>query len=82
MKAVMYLKLLLVTGIFLVLVLVGMNNRATVNFNLSPLLAEVIRQPAALMYFGFFAVGLMTGAILCIGIPSGKPPGKPGGKPS
>ena len=82
MKALMFLKLLLVTGIFLVLVLIGLNNRAPVDFNLPPLLAGVVRQPAALMYFGFFAVGLITGAVLCISIPSGKAPSKPGAKPA
>ena len=73
MRALVLLKLLIVTAIFLLLVLIGLNNRAPVDFSLPPVLAEVVRQPAALMYFGFFAVGLITGAILCI-------PGKSGGK--
>ena len=79
MKAIMLLKLVVVSGVFLLLVLIGMNNRAQVDFNLPPVLAEAIRQPAALMYLGFFAVGLITGAVLCL--PGGKPSGKPG-KPS
>ena len=41
-------------------------------------MAGVVTQPAALMYFGFFAVGLVTGAILCI---PGRPRGK-SGKPA
>jgi uncharacterized integral membrane protein len=79
MKAIVFLKLLVVSAIFLLLVLIGLNNRATVDFSLPPVLAEVIRQPAALMYFGFFAVGLLTGAVLCI--PGGKSAGK-SGKPA
>jgi uncharacterized integral membrane protein len=78
MKAMMFLKLVIVSAIFLLLVLIGLNNRAPVDFRLPPVLAEVIRQPAALMYFGFFAVGLITGAVL--GIPS-KKSGK-SGKPA
>jgi uncharacterized membrane protein YciS (DUF1049 family) len=79
MKAMMFLKLLIVTAIFFLLVLIGLNNRSPVDFKLSPVVAEVVRQPAALMYFGFFAVGLITGAVLCI--PGGKPSGK-SGKPA
>ncbi len=66
MKVVLYLKLFVVTAIFLLLLLIGLNNRAPVDFSLTPLLADAVRQPAALMYFGFFVVGLITGAILCI----------------
>jgi uncharacterized integral membrane protein len=67
MKAMMLVKIAFVTVIFLFLVLMGLYNRATVDFNLPPLLTAEIQQPAALMYFGFFAVGLLTGAILCMG---------------
>jgi len=28
----------------------------------------VVKQPAAIMYFAFFAVGLITGAVLSIGM--------------
>ena len=66
MKAMQFIKLLIVTAILLLLVLIGLNNRAPVDFSLPPLLADAVRQPAALMYFGFFAVGLITGAILCV----------------
>jgi uncharacterized membrane protein YciS (DUF1049 family) len=76
MKVMMLLKIVVVSAVFLLLVLIGMNNRSPVDFNLPPVLAEAIRQPAALMYLGFFAVGLITGAVLCL--PGGKPSGKPG----
>ena len=72
MKAMMLIKTAVVTVIFLLLVLMGLHNRATVDFNLPPLLTSQVEQPAALMYFAFFAVGLMTGAILCAGGPKEK----------
>jgi uncharacterized integral membrane protein len=83
MKAMMLIKIAVVTVIFFLLVLMGLHNRATVDFNLPPLLASQVEQPAALMYFAFFAVGLMTGAILCAGGSAGgsKEKGKPN-KPS
>jgi uncharacterized integral membrane protein len=62
-----FIKTVVVTAILLLLVLIGMNNRAPVDFNLPPLLKSVVQQPAALMYFAFFAVGLLTGAILSVG---------------
>jgi len=78
MNAMMFLKMLFVTAIFLILVLLGLNNRTPVDFNLSPILTEVVNQPAALMYFGFFAVGLLTGAVLSMGNTSRKNTAKPG----
>jgi uncharacterized integral membrane protein len=54
-------------ALLLLLVLMGMNNRQTVEFNLPPLLAKTEKQPAAIMYFGFFAVGLLAGAVLTAG---------------
>jgi hypothetical protein len=51
----------------LFLVLMGVDNRGTVNFQLPPVLQEEVRQPAALMYFGFFAVGVITGTLAALG---------------
>ena len=68
MNVIMLLKTVFVTAILLLLVLIGLNNSAPVDFNLPPLLAAQVKQPAALMYFAFFAVGLLTGAVLSIGI--------------
>jgi len=50
--------------VLLLLVLMGVHNRGVVDFNLPPLVHSVVQQPAALMYFGFFAVGVVTGAVL------------------
>lgn len=54
-------------ALLLLLVIMGMNNRQTVELSMKPLVSEVQKQPAAIMYFGFFAVGLLAGAILMTG---------------
>ena len=54
-------------GVLLFLVLMGVDNRGTVNFQLPPVLQQEVRQPAALMYFGFFAVGVITGTLAALG---------------
>jgi uncharacterized integral membrane protein len=53
--------------VLLLLVLMGMHNRGAVDFTLPPLLREPIKQPAALMYFACFAVGVLTGAVMTAG---------------
>ena len=67
MNAKLLLKTLFVIVILLMLVLMGMNNRAMVDFRLRPLITQTIQQPAAIMYFAFFAVGLLTGTIMTAG---------------
>lgn len=76
MNAKLLLKMVFFIVMLLLLVLMGMHNRGTVDFTLPPLLKEVIKQPAALMYYAFFAVGVITGAVLVVGI------GKGGGRSS
>ncbi len=49
--------------VLIVLVMIGMHNRDTVRFALPPVL-HPIKQPAALMYAGFFAFGLLAGTVL------------------
>jgi len=68
MNIIVLLKTVLVTAILLLLVLIGLNNNAPVDFKLPPVLSATVQQPAALMYFAFFGVGLLTGALLSIGI--------------
>ena len=80
MNLISLIKVSFTSAILLVLVLLGVNNRAMVDFNLSPLMGQVVRQPAALMYITFFAAGLITGAILSLG--GGKKAGKKSGKPA
>jgi hypothetical protein len=68
MNIIMLIKTVFITAILALLVLIGLNNSAPVDFSLPPLFSAAIQQPAAIMYFCFFAVGLLTGAILSIGI--------------
>ena len=69
-------KTLFVIVVLLLLVLMGMHNREFISFTLPPLLEQKIKQPAAIMFFAFFAVGVLTGTVLTAG---GK---KGGGKSS
>ena len=79
MKAMVFVKAVVITGVFLLLVMIGLNNRASVDFRLPPVMADAVTQPAALMYFGFFAIGVLKGALLCIPTKSG---GGKSGKPA
>lgn len=67
MNAKVILKSLFFVLILLLLVLMGMNNRGPVDFVLPPLIPKRIHQPAALMYFAFFAIGFLTGTIVWAG---------------
>jgi uncharacterized integral membrane protein len=67
MNAKLLLKTLFLMIVLLLLVLMGMHNRGAVDFTLPPLLDKVVRQPAALMYFAFFAVGVLTGTVMTAG---------------
>ena len=68
MNAKLLFKMLFIILVALLLVLMGMNNKSRIDFTLPPLLSRVIQQPAALMYLAFFAVGLLTGAIVTAGV--------------
>jgi uncharacterized integral membrane protein len=67
MNAKLLLKTVFMIVVLLLLVLMGMNNQQKIDFSLPPLVKENLRQPAAIMYFGFFAVGILTGTILTAG---------------
>jgi uncharacterized integral membrane protein len=69
MNAKLLFKTLLLLAILLLLVIIGMNNPQSVDLRLPPALykARTLAAPAALMYFGFFAVGLLSGTILTAG---------------
>ena len=70
-NAHMNVKLLFKTLFFilvlLLLVLMGMHNRRAVEFTLPPVVANGIHQPAAIMYYAFFAVGVLTGTVMTAG---------------
>ncbi len=60
-------KSLFVLVILALLVLMGLENPQTVQFNFDPIFSS-ITAPSALMYFAFFAIGFMTGIILLAGM--------------
>jgi uncharacterized integral membrane protein len=72
MNTKLLLKTIFMIAILLLLVIMGMNNRRPVELAMPPLLAKPQMLPAALMYFGFFALGLLTGTILTAGGKGGK----------
>jgi len=61
------LKTIFLVAVLLLLVIMGMNNRQPVELAMPPLLPKTQKHPAALMYFGFFGIGLLTGSILTAG---------------
>jgi uncharacterized integral membrane protein len=67
MNAKLILKTIFLMLVLLLLVLMGMHNKGVVVFALPPLLPKGVSQPAAIMYFAFFAVGTLTGTILTFG---------------
>jgi uncharacterized integral membrane protein len=77
MNARLLFKTLFLIAILGLLVLMGMNNRSSVEVALAPILSKPISLPAALMYFAFFGIGLLTGTILHAG---GRAGGSSGGK--
>ena len=73
----MILKLILKTtflvAVLLLLVIMGMNNRDPVQLKMPPFLSKPQEHPAALMYFAFFGIGLVTGSVLTAGTKRSKP---------
>jgi uncharacterized integral membrane protein len=67
MNAKLLLKTIFLMIVLLLLVIMGMHNQQMVRFALPPLLPHSVTQPAAIMYFGFFAVGVLTGTVLTAG---------------
>lgn len=67
MNAKLLLKTVFLIAVLLLLVIMGMNNRQTVELTLPPLLQKSEKMPAAFMYFAFFAVGVLSGTILTAG---------------
>ena len=78
MNAKLLLKTVFLLAVLFFLVLLGRENRGTVEFVLPPIIPEKITLPSAMMYYAFFAIGVITGTVMTAG--SSKPEG--GGKPS
>lgn len=67
MNSKLLLKTVFMIAILSLLVLMGMHNRQTTELKLPPLIQKTQRCEAALMYFGFFAIGVLTGTVLTAG---------------
>ena len=67
MNAKLFFKTVFLIVILLLLVIMGMHNRDTVELSLPPIIPKTQKMPAAIMYFGFFGVGVLTGTILTAG---------------
>ena len=67
MNTKLLLKTVVLILLLLLLVLIGLNNRQSVAFLLPPLINKSVQLPAALMYFVFFALGLLAGTLLTSG---------------
>ena len=67
MNAKLLLKIVFIIVLLFLLVLIGLNNKQSVSFALPPILPKSVQQPAAIMYFAFFAVGVLAGAVLTAG---------------
>ena len=67
MNVKLLLKTVFMIAILSLLVLMGMHNQQSVDLSMPPLVPGTQHLPAALMYFGFFAVGVLTGTILTAG---------------
>lgn len=80
MNPKLLLKTIFMILVLLLLVLMGMHNQKSIGFSLPPLLNQTISQPAAIMYYGFFAVGFLTGTVLTAGGGSAKRGGGSSGK--
>ena len=61
------LKIVFIMAVLGLLLLMGMHNRTPVDFSLPPVLKQTFQQPAALMYFAFFGVGVLTGTVITAG---------------
>lgn len=76
MNSKLLLKTVFLIAILLLLVIMGMNNRKEVELLLPPLISKAQKLPAAIMYFGFFAVGVLCGTVLTAGKKGGSSKGK------
>ena len=63
MNAKLLLKTIFLLVVLFFLVLMGRENRGTVDFSLPPVLPNKITLPSAMMYFAFFAITLSPKAI-------------------
>lgn len=79
MNAKLLFKMVFIIILLFLLVLIGLNNKQAVSFVLPPILPKAVQQPAAIMYFACFAVGVLAGAVLTAGTGKKSSGGSAGG---
>jgi uncharacterized membrane protein YciS (DUF1049 family) len=67
MNIKLLLKTLFLLAVLALLVLMGRYNEQTVTLSLPPVIPTTQKFPAAYMYYGFFAIGVLTGTVLTAG---------------
>ncbi|MGD1083684.1 MAG: hypothetical protein ABSA47_02920 [Verrucomicrobiota bacterium] len=60
-------KAILILAVLALLVIMGRHNPQDATLALPPILPQTLKQPAAYMYFLFFGVGFVVGALLMTG---------------
>ena len=60
-------KIIVILAALALLVVLGLNNKESVSLSIQPLTSTTTRLPAAYMYYGFFGIGFIVGAILMSG---------------
>jgi hypothetical protein len=60
-------KALLIIAVLALLVIMGMHNRDTVTLTMPNILPRPQSLPAAMMYFAFFGLGFVVGAVMMSG---------------
>ncbi len=60
-------KALLIIAVLALLVIMGMHNRDSVTLNMPNILPRPQSLPAAMMYFAFFGLGFLVGAVVMSG---------------
>ncbi|HEV7927948.1 MAG TPA: hypothetical protein VGR14_21540 [Verrucomicrobiae bacterium] len=60
-------KALLIIAVLALLVIMGMHNRDTVTLTMPNILPHPQSLPAAMMYFAFFGLGFVVGAVMMSG---------------
>jgi hypothetical protein len=67
MNAKLFLRAFVILLLLFVVLYIGMENRHRIDFYFPILLEKKVTQPAALLYFAMFAIGLIAGMVLNAG---------------
>ncbi|HWZ95891.1 MAG TPA: hypothetical protein VNW30_11910 [Opitutaceae bacterium] len=62
-----FLRIVVFLAMLFVLLYVGMNNTQPIAFSFPMAFAKGVAEPAALVYFGIFSIGVIAGAMLNFG---------------